>query len=105
MTRLRAELKTGNPTPMMKQYYEMRAGGPGLIITEAISISQSSSKNVQAPGLYADRHVPFWREITDIIHAKGSKVFAQLAHYGRIVHPDIAEGRQPLCSTASVVKG
>ena len=32
-------------------------------------------------------------------------MIAELAHYGRIVHPDIAEGRQALCSTASTVKG
>jgi N-ethylmaleimide reductase len=105
LTRLRAEIKTGNPTPMMKIYYEQRAESAGMIISEALSISPSSSKNVQAPGIYNESHVSHWKEITDMIHSHGRYIFAQLAHYGRIVHPEIAEDRIPISSSAGGVSG
>ena len=105
LTRLRAEIKTGNPTPIMKQYYEQRAGSAALIISEALSISPSSSKNVQAPGIYNETHVKLWKEITDMVHAHDRYIFGQLAHYGRIVHPEIAEDRTPISSSDGGVSG
>ena len=105
LTRLRADLKTGDPNALMKEYYFQRSEDAGLIISEALSISPYSSKNVQAPGIYNEKHVKLWKEIVDMVHSKGTYIFGQLAHYGRIVHPDLAEGRVALTSTTSKVAG
>lgn len=84
MTRSRAE---GNvPNDLMVKYYAQRAEA-GLIVTEGTSPSPDGLGYARIPGLFNAAHVAGWKKVTDAVHAKGSKIFVQLMHSGRIGHP------------------
>ena len=83
MTRSRA---IGNiPNKLMAEYYQQRASA-GLIITEGVSPSPNGLGYARIPGLFSDEQVEGWKEVTDAVHGRGGKIFAQLMHTGRIAH-------------------
>jgi N-ethylmaleimide reductase len=74
------------PTPIMADYYAQRASA-GLIISEAIGITQQGLGWPFATGLWSPEQVAGWRRVTDAVHAAGGRIAAQLWHMGRVVHP------------------
>ena len=70
------------PTPIMATYYAERAD-IGLLITEGTSPAPDGLGYARIPGLYSDEQVAAWKPITEVVHAKGGKIFAQLMHTGR----------------------
>jgi len=86
MTRSRAQ---GNvPDDLMVEYYKQRAGSAGLIITEGTSPSPNGLGYPRIPGIFSAAQVAGWKKITDAVHTKGSKIFVQLMHTGRVGHPN-----------------
>lgn len=86
MTRSRAELD-GTPGELAVEYYAQRAD-LGLIVTEGTQPSDDGQGYLTTPGIYTDAHVAGWRKVTSAVHAKGSRIFIQLMHAGRMSHPD-----------------
>jgi len=93
MTRNRAPATI--PTPLMRDYYQQRAGA-GVIITEGAQISEQAVGYPATPGIYTDEQVNGWRSITDAVHVKGGAIFVQLWHCGRVSHPDFHGGELPV---------
>ena len=91
------------PTELMVRYYAQRASA-GLIISEATGISLEGSGWPYAPGLWTSGQVEHWREVTDAVHAAGGRIFAQLWHMGRLVHPSL-HGVQPVSASATIAPG
>ncbi|TFK24180.1 NADH:flavin oxidoreductase/NADH oxidase [Coprinopsis marcescibilis] len=89
LTRFRVHPETRTPVlPLVKTYYSQRASIPGtLIITEATTVSREAGDDEFFPGMWSDEHVKAWKEIVDVIHEKGSFVFAQLWAPGRMAKP------------------
>jgi N-ethylmaleimide reductase len=87
LTRSRANVD-GTATALMAKYYAQRASA-GLIIAEGTNISPQGRGYAFTPGIYSTAQVEAWRPITQAIHAKGSRVFVQLWHVGRISHPSL----------------
>lgn len=84
MTRCRA---IGNiPNDLMATYYAQRAQA-GLIITEGTSPSPNGLGYARIPGLFNAAQIEGWKKVTTAVHTKGSKIFVQLMHSGRISHP------------------
>lgn len=79
------------PTSIMAQYYAQRASA-GLIISEAIGISQQGLGWPFATGLWSDEQVAGWLRVTEAVHAAGGRIIAQLWHMGRTVHPSFNGG-------------
>ncbi|MBW4721046.1 alkene reductase [Saccharothrix obliqua] len=79
------------PTPAMAEYYAQRASA-GLIITEGVQPSPVGQGYPNTPGLYSAEQIAAWRRVTDAVHARGGRIFAQLMHSGRISHPDLLPG-------------
>ena len=77
MTRSRAI--NNLPNGMMAQYYAQRAGA-GLIISEGISPSPNGLGYARIPGLFNKEQAQGWRQVTDAVKAKGSKIFVQFMH-------------------------
>ncbi len=98
MTRSRA---IGNvPNALMAEYYAQRAEA-GLIITEGTAPSPNGLGYPRIPGAYSDAQVEGWRKVTDAVHAKGSAIFLQLMHTGRIGHPlNLPEGGEMVAPSA-----
>ena len=85
MTRCRATADH-IPTAIMATYYGQRAGA-GLIISEGIAPSPNGIGYARIPGLYNVEQIRAWRPVTDTVHRKGGRIFAQLMHTGRVSHP------------------
>ncbi|PPQ80754.1 hypothetical protein CVT26_006965 [Gymnopilus dilepis] len=87
LTRNRAE--DTYPTELMKEYYVQRVcGGAALIVTEGTLITRQGTEWPNAPGLWDERHVERWKNITTAVHDAGGRIYAQLWHVGRAAHPD-----------------
>lgn len=90
MTRNRAG-GDGVPTPLMGDYYAQRASA-GLIVTEAIQVSQQGQSYPATPGLHSPEQVAAWRAIVSQVHEAGGRIVAQLCHAGRISHSSLQPG-------------
>jgi N-ethylmaleimide reductase len=104
MTRNRAK-PCGGATESMAEYYAQRASA-GLIITEAIQISQVAQGFANTPGLHDPEQVESWRAVTDAVHANGGRIAAQLMHAGRIGHPSLyASAHLPVAPSSVAAAG
>jgi len=76
MTRSRASIDgiVGESTVL---YYTQRSTA-GLIITEAINISEQAIGSPLTPGLYTRAQIDAWKKVTRAVHDEGSTIFAQL---------------------------
>ena len=92
------------PTQAMVDYYTRRADA-GLIISEATIIRPDGQGNPNVPGLFCDAQIQGWKKVTDSVHAKGGKMFAQLWHVGRVAHPHFFGGGDVLAPSAIKVEG
>ncbi len=95
----RARTPDGIPDQMNALYYAQRSGA-GLIVTEGIAISSSSQGTLFVPGIYTNEQADGWKLVTASVHEKGTKIFAQLWHVGRISHVSIQpDGKAPVGPT------
>lgn len=85
-------------------YYSQRATA-GLIVSEGVPISREGCGYLFNPGLYMDEQTEAWRQVTDAVHAKGGKIFAQLWHVGRMSHVSIQpDGLAPVSSVSQLAE-
>lgn len=99
MNRRRAS--RGIPSASTKLYYGQRAGA-GLIITDNVGVTPNGIGYLNTPGIYNDEQQQAWKLVADEVHARGSKIFMQLVHSGRIGHPLNYEGNEPLVAPSAV---
>lgn len=92
------------PTELMKTYYAQRAGA-GLIISEATGMSRQGMGWPYAPGIWTGEQAEAWKPITGAVHDAGGRIFCQLWHMGRIVHPSLIGGEQPVSASATTAPG
>ena len=92
------------PTPDMVTYYSQRAGA-GLIITEATGISRQGTGWPFVGGIWTAEQVAGWKPVTDAVHKAGGRIFVQLWHMGRLVHPNFLGGEKPVSSSATTAPG
>ncbi|MBS0412614.1 MAG: alkene reductase, partial [Proteobacteria bacterium] len=92
------------PTSLMARYYAQRSRA-GLIVSEAIGISQEGLGWPFATGLWRSDQAAGWRSVTDAVHAAGGRIIAQLWHMGRMVHPSFLGGARPVSSSATCAPG
>lgn len=79
------------PLEFVKEYYGQRVSFRGtLLITEGVLISPEDGGHANAPGIYNQKQIDAWKEITDVVHAKGSYIFCQLWALGRDVYASVA---------------
>ncbi|GAA1652059.1 NADH:flavin oxidoreductase [Nonomuraea maheshkhaliensis] len=85
MTRVSAA-PDGTPTPEMADYYAAYAeGGFGLLISEGTYTDTVHSQGyLNQPGIVSGEHTEAWREITERVHAAGSRFVMQLMHAGAL---------------------
>jgi 2,4-dienoyl-CoA reductase-like NADH-dependent reductase (Old Yellow Enzyme family) len=88
------------PTPIMATYYRQRASA-GLIITEATGISQQGLGWPYAPGIWSEEQAEAWKPIVAGVHDAGGRIFCQLWHMGRVVHPSFLGGEAPVSASAT----
>ncbi len=104
LTRSRA-VDRNIPNALMAQYYGQRATA-GLIITEGTSPSPNGLGYARIPGLFNADQVAGWKLVTQAVHAKGSKIFIQFMHTGRVTHQaNLPAGAHVVGPSADVCPG
>lgn len=106
LTRSRADEAKGDipGSDINIEYYRQRSNA-GLIISEGTQVSQTGKGYMATPGIYSDAQVDGWKRITQAVHDAGSKIVAQIWHVGRISHPDLTGGVQPIAPSAIQPQG
>ncbi|SMF41132.1 alkene reductase [Pseudobacteriovorax antillogorgiicola] len=94
MTRCRSSQPGDIPNELMAKYYSQRADHTGLIISEASQISAQGKGYSRTPGIFTKEQTEGWKKTTELVHKKGSKIFLQLWHVGRMSHESFHEDRQ-----------
>jgi len=102
MTRSRASQPGDVPNKLMAEYYGQRASA-GIIITEATQVSLQGMGYAKTPGIYTQAQIEGWKLITDEVHKKGSKIFLQLWHVGRVSSSKV-NGMQPIGPSPLIAK-
>ena len=103
MTRSRADLH-GVVGDLTELYYNQRASA-GLIISEAINISEQAIGSPYTPGIFTKEQIEAWKKVTSAVHQKGGKIFAQLWHTGRVGHSFDKNGVLPVAPSAIAIQG
>lgn len=98
MTRCRS-VDQNTPNDLMIEYYTQRATA-GLIITEGTQISEVGIGYPATPGIYTQHQIESWKKITDAVHQKGTKMFLQLWHVGRVSHSSFHPDSLPLAPSS-----
>ena len=99
MTRSRSNNEGNVATALTAEYYAQRASA-GLIITEGTFVSPQAVGFINVPAIYSEAQVEGWKLVTQAVHDKGGKIFAQLWHTGRLSHPDLHNGELPHAPSA-----
>lgn len=100
LTRTRAENTGHVPNDLMVEYYAQRASA-GLIVSEGTWVSEEAQGWYGVPGIYNKEQGEAWRKVTDAVHARGGRIFAQLWHQGGVSHHSLyPDGRQPVAPSA-----
>ena len=99
MTRSRSVNSQHAATELTARYYEQRATA-GLIISEGTFVSEKAVGFINVPAIYNDAQIKGWKLVTEAVHNKGGKIFAQLWHTGRLSHPDLHNGELPHAPSA-----
>jgi len=99
MTRCRSDNAETKATALTALYYRQRASA-GLLITEGTYVNRMAVGSINVPAIYTKAQVEGWKLVTTAVHNEGGKIFAQLWHVGRLSHPDLLDGKQPLAPTA-----
>lgn len=103
MTRSRADVN-GVVGDITVQYYTQRVSA-GLIITEAIRISDEATGSPLTPGIYTNEQIEAWKKVTKSVHDNGGIIIAQLWHTGRVAHSIDRNGKLPLAPSALPIRG
>ncbi|WP_191487961.1 alkene reductase [Pseudomonas sp. FEN] len=92
-------------TPLVAEYYRQRASA-GLIITEGSQISAQGKGYMRTPGIFTAAQVAGWKQVTEVVHAEGGRIFLQLWHVGRLSHPLVQPaGALPVAPSAIKADG
>lgn len=104
LTRNRALADGDVPHALNAEYYAQRASA-GFIISEGTQISPEGKGYAWTPGIYSAEQIDGWRQVTEAVHAKDGRIFAQLWHVGRISHTSLLpNGEAPVAPSAVVAK-
>jgi N-ethylmaleimide reductase len=88
------------PTELMATYYAQRSAA-GLIITEATGMSRQGLGWPYAPGIWTKEQSEAWKPAVEAVHESGGRIFCQLWHMGRVVHPSFLGGEPPVSASAT----
>ncbi len=66
----------------IKHYETMAKGGAGLIIVEAVCVTQNGKLSKDQLGIWSDSFIEGLSKIVSVCHTHGAKVFIQLHHAG-----------------------
>src|ERR1044072_824320 len=75
LTRMRA-FEERAPGPLNLEHYVQRASA-GLILTEATSVTPQGVGYPNTPGIWSEKQVEGWKQVTSAVHDAGSLTVSQ----------------------------
>jgi 2,4-dienoyl-CoA reductase-like NADH-dependent reductase (Old Yellow Enzyme family) len=85
----------GSCTPKLVELMaQLAEGGPGLIISSHTYVSQEGQAGPWQLGIYDDKLVAGFSEMTRAVHKASGRIVMQLAHAGILANPSLT-GQQP----------
>jgi N-ethylmaleimide reductase len=88
------------PAPPPVEKYAHRAAA-GLIVSEAVAISQQGTGCPNSPGIYTDEQIAGWQKVTEAVDRAGGRMFLRLCQMGQISHASFQlDGGLPVAPTA-----
>lgn len=103
LTRMRAD-RDGVPGDIVAEHYSQRAS-MGLIVTEGTYPDVVGQGFPHQPGIATAEQVEGWRGVAGAVHDAGGRIFLQVMHAGRVSHPDMNGGAQPVAPSAVAIEG
>lgn len=67
---------------LMKVYADLADGGTGLIITGYAFVIEDEQPNARMMGIYNDSFIDEYKELTEMVHRKGSRIILQIVYGG-----------------------
>nr|XP_043638307.1 12-oxophytodienoate reductase 1-like [Erigeron canadensis] len=81
-------------------YYSQRTTQGGLLITEAVGVSDTAQGYIDTPGIWTKDQVEAWKPVVKAVHDKGGIIFCQIWHVGRVSNYGYQpNGEAPISST------
>lgn len=93
----------GIPGEEVIAYYTARAeGGVGMIITGLCRVDDklAGRQSLRSLALTSDDSIPAYKQLTDAVHAYGTKIFCQLHHPGRQTYNALNGGVENVSASA-----
>ncbi|XP_068313619.1 12-oxophytodienoate reductase 2-like [Pyrus communis] len=88
------------PQPHAILYYSQRTSKGGLLIAEAVEVSDTARGYVDMPGIWTREQVEAWKPVVDAVHTKGGVFFCQIWHAGRVSNSGFQpNGQAPISCT------
>ena len=103
LTRMRA-FGERSPGPLNARHYALRASA-GLVVTEATSVTPQGVGYPNTPGIWTEKQIAGWQEVTSAVHAEGGLIVTQLWHVGRVSDPVYHDGQAPVAPSAIAPQG
>jgi 2,4-dienoyl-CoA reductase-like NADH-dependent reductase (Old Yellow Enzyme family) len=103
LTRMRAFAER-SPGVLHAHHYALRASA-GLVITEATSVTPQGVGYPNTPGIWSEKQIAGWKEVTSAVHDAGGLIVSQLWHVGRVSDPLYHDGQLPVAPSAVAPEG
>ncbi|XP_028960020.1 putative 12-oxophytodienoate reductase 11 [Malus domestica] len=68
------------PQPHAVLYYSQRTSKGGLLIAEAVEVSNTARGYADMPDIWTREQVEAWKPVVDVVHTKGGAFFCQIWH-------------------------
>ncbi|OJG82031.1 hypothetical protein RV10_GL001895 [Enterococcus pallens] len=82
------------------EYYSMRAGEIGAVITGAANVQEDGKGWEGELGVYDDKFIPGLAKLASGIKRNGTKAILQIFHGGRMTNSQVLRGVQPVSASA-----
>lgn len=83
-----------------RNYYALRAGEVGAVITGAANVQENGKTWEGQLGVYHDRFIPGLSKLAGSIKKNGTKAILQIFHGGRMTNSKILRGVQPVSASS-----
>lgn len=83
-----------------RDYYALRSGEVGAVITGAANVQEDGKCWEGELGVYHDRFIPGLSKLAGTIKQNGTKAILQIFHAGRMTNSTILRGKQPVSASA-----
>jgi 2,4-dienoyl-CoA reductase-like NADH-dependent reductase (Old Yellow Enzyme family) len=90
----------GKVTQDELDYYRLRSGEVGAVITAAANVQEDGKGWEGEVGIYTDEQIPSLSKLASSIKINGTKAIVQLYHGGRMTSSSVLGGVQPVSASA-----